>query len=208
MQDFATRDEIYLLIATGALSVDIRSASLREPGRVLVFAPGDEHLQKITGRTDASLNAPLTIRQAMDPEISKMLSNADEQDLRIANLRCRIVRGRLQNGPCASDPSVPARTLRRWNASYRAAETKYRERISGTAAAVARSRKLDPTPARKHSALDERVHCRRLRNSEAEVHVHFLDWIETSVRSAEYPGSELQNIHPCGSRERQVFGRR
>ena len=48
-QDFATRDEIYLLIATGALSVDIRSASLREPGRVLVFAPGDEHLQKIAG---------------------------------------------------------------------------------------------------------------------------------------------------------------
>ena len=30
MQDFATRDEIYLLIATGALSVDIRSASLRD----------------------------------------------------------------------------------------------------------------------------------------------------------------------------------
>lgn len=131
MQDFATRDEIYLLIATGALSVDIRSASLREPGRVLVFAPGDEHLQKVAGRTDASLNAPLTIRQAMDPEISKMLSNADEQDLRIANLRCRIVRGRLQNGPCASDPSVPARTLRRWNASYRAAETKYRNGYLG-----------------------------------------------------------------------------
>jgi transposase InsO family protein len=126
MQDFATRDEIYLLIATGALSVDIRSASLREPARVLVFAPGDEHL-----RADASLNAPQTIRHAMDPEISKMLSKADEQDLRIANLRCRVVRGRLQNGPYDSDSSVPARTVRRWAASYRAAETKFQNGYVG-----------------------------------------------------------------------------
>jgi len=125
-QDFATRDEIYSLIATGALSVDIRGASLREPARVLVFAPGDKHLRK-----DDSLNAPQTVRQAVDPEISTMLSNADEQDLRIANLRCRVVRGHLQNGPCDSDPSVPARTLRRWTASYRAAETKYRNGYLG-----------------------------------------------------------------------------
>jgi putative transposase len=125
-QDVATRDEIYLLIATGALSVDIRSASLREPARVLVFAPGDEQLQMIAGGwTDDSLHAPQTIRQAMDPELLKMLSNAGEQDLRIANLRCRVVRGHLQNGPRDADPSVPARTLRRWAASYRSAEQQH-----------------------------------------------------------------------------------
>jgi len=78
---------------------------------------------------------------------------------------------------------------------------KVRERILGTSAAVARSRKLDPTPARKHTPLDERVHCRRLRNAEAEVHIHFLDWAEASMRSAEYPGSELQDIQSCGPRE-------
>lgn len=125
-QGVATRDEIYLLIATGVLSVDIRSASLREPARVVVFAPGEKQLQKIAGgRPDAALHAPQALRQAMDPEILRMLSNADEQDLRVANLRCRVVRGRLQNGPCDADPSVPSRTLRRWAASYRAAEAKY-----------------------------------------------------------------------------------
>ncbi|MGA7255580.1 MAG: Tn7 transposase TnsA N-terminal domain-containing protein, partial [Terracidiphilus sp.] len=125
-QDVATRDEIYLLIATGALSVDIRSASLREPARVLVFAPGDEQPQRIAGgRTDDSPHAPQTTRQAMDPEILKMLSNAGEQDLRMANLRCRVVRERLQNGPRDADPSVPARTLRRWAASYRSAEQRH-----------------------------------------------------------------------------------
>ena len=125
-QGVATRDEIYSLIATGLLSVDIRSASLREPARVVVFAPGEKQLQKLAGgRPDASLHAPQILRQAMDPEILKVLSNADEQDLRMANLRCRVVRGRLQNGPCDAGPSVPSRTLRRWAASYRAAEAKY-----------------------------------------------------------------------------------
>jgi putative transposase len=125
-QGVATRDEIYLLIATGVLWVDIRSVSLREPARVVVFAPGEKQLQKIAGgRPDTSLHAPQILRQAMDPEVLKMLSNADEEALRMANLRCRVVRGRLQNGPCDADPSVPSRTLRRWAASYRAAETKY-----------------------------------------------------------------------------------
>jgi putative transposase len=125
-QGVATRDEIYLLIATGVLSVDIRSSSLREPARVVVFAPGEKQPQKIAGgRPEASLHAPQALRQAMDPEILRMLSNADEQDLRMANLRCRVVREHLQNGPCGADPFIPSRTLRRWAASYRAAETKY-----------------------------------------------------------------------------------
>ncbi len=121
----ATRDEIYSLIATGALSVDIRNAPLREPARVAVFAPGEEQLEKIAaGRPDASLHPPQALRQTTDPEVLKMMSNADEHDLRIANLRCRVVHG-LQNGQCDADTSVPSRTLRRWAASYRAAETRY-----------------------------------------------------------------------------------
>ena len=121
----ATRDEIYSLIATGALSVDIRNAPLREPDRVAVFAPGEKQLEKIAaGRPDASLHAPQAIRQATDPEVLKMVSNADEHDLRIANLRCRVARG-LQSGRCDADSSIASRTLRRWVVSYRAAETKY-----------------------------------------------------------------------------------
>jgi hypothetical protein len=121
----ATRDEIYSLIATGALSVEIRNAPVRQPDRVAVFAPGEKQLERAAaGRPAASLHAPQALRQTTDPEVLKMVSNADEQDLRIANLRCRVVHG-LQNGGCDADTSVPPRTLRRWAASYRAAETKY-----------------------------------------------------------------------------------
>lgn len=46
-QGDATRDEIYSLIAAGALSVEIRGVFLREPARVPVFAPGEMQPQKI-----------------------------------------------------------------------------------------------------------------------------------------------------------------
>ena len=42
----AGHDEIYGLIATGALYVDLRRASLSEPASVAVFAPGDEQVHE------------------------------------------------------------------------------------------------------------------------------------------------------------------
>lgn len=144
----ATRDEIYSLIATGALSVDIRSVSLCEPARVPVFAPGEMKPQKIGGRPDgwqgpgtlievpsAGFTALATAGkvdalnprgdQVMNPEALQMLSNAAEGDLRVANLRCRVVRLYLRTSSCDADASIPPRTLRRWAARYRAAEQKY-----------------------------------------------------------------------------------
>lgn len=116
----ATRDEIYSLIAAGSLSVDIRRVSLREPARVPVFAPG-------TALVTAGMTDGLTPRgdQVMNPEALQMLSNAAEPDLRVANLRCRIVRLYLQTDSCDADASIPSRTLRRWAGRYRAAEQKY-----------------------------------------------------------------------------------
>ena len=179
-QGDVTRDEIYSLIATGTLSVDIRSVSLREPARVPVFAPDEVQTQntwarpggcqgslhasvgdKITwdGRSWRLVNAGETKvtllsedgtlievpsagfralvtagtidglnprgDQVMNPEALQMLSNAAEPDLRLANLRCRVVRVYLRTGSCDADPSIPPRTLRRWAARYRAAEQKY-----------------------------------------------------------------------------------
>lgn len=180
----AARDEIYFLIATEALSVDIRKASLREPARVLVFAPDDMQPPKAGGgrpdgchhappnlhacvgckvswdgtpwtlvnvgeTTVSLLNADATLidvpssgfdgliaagtieaviprrKQVVAPEVLEMLSKADEQDLRVANLRCRVVFGRLRDGLREADTSIPSRTLRRWAARYRAAERKY-----------------------------------------------------------------------------------
>src|SRR5262245_12057993 len=56
------------------------------------------------------------------------------------------------------------------------------------AATDARSWKLHAEAARKDTSVDGRVHCRRLRNFEAEIHVHFLDWAEACVRTTEYSG--------------------
>jgi putative transposase len=70
-QGMATRDEIYFLIATGALSVDIRSASLREPVSVPVFAPGDKQPQKIGGgRPVGCHHAPLNLHASVGGKIT------------------------------------------------------------------------------------------------------------------------------------------
>ena len=119
-QGDATRDEIYSLIAAGALSIDLRGASLREPARVLVFAPGTA---LVTAGTIDGLDRRGD--QVMNPEALQVLSNAAEPDLRVANVRCRVVRLYLRTGSCDADASIPSRTLRRWAARYRAAEQKY-----------------------------------------------------------------------------------
>jgi putative transposase len=49
----AGRDELYSLIATGALFVDLRKASLSEPAGVPVFAPGDDQLRESRAEPDA-----------------------------------------------------------------------------------------------------------------------------------------------------------
>jgi putative transposase len=179
----AARDEIYGLIATGAIYVDLRKASLNEPAGVLVFASGDQQPhkprgepaggdsprdllasvgRKITwdgrewrmanvGDTTVSLvseagafvEVPFSAFQtlaahgalkglvaypvaAIAPEALELLSKASDQDLTVANSRCRIVRGHLGNGlPDGEHDSVPPRTVRRWTARYRAAERRY-----------------------------------------------------------------------------------
>ncbi len=183
-QDMATRDEIYFLIATDALSVDIRAVSLCEPARVPVFAPGDIQPEKAlrdgpssghhaapdlhscvggeiswdgkswrlvnVGETTVSLlnqggvliEVPSSAFEArvragtisglisrpdgtIDPVILAVLSKADDRDLKVANLRCRIVRNHLGGGLLDDGAAVASRTLRRWAASFRAAERKY-----------------------------------------------------------------------------------
>ena len=49
----AGRDDLYSLIATGALFVDLRKASLSEPAGVPVFAPGDDQLRESRAEPDA-----------------------------------------------------------------------------------------------------------------------------------------------------------
>jgi putative transposase len=95
-------------------------ALLGEGGRLLELP--DATLESLVkqGRIKQSSEAlDLTACQ----KISDELLHASEEDLRVANQRSNAVRQRLSGeSPTAT---VPARTLRRWIARYRAAETKF-----------------------------------------------------------------------------------
>jgi putative transposase len=58
-----------------------------------------------------------------DAIINEKMSRASEEDLRVANRRIRIIHGYLTEGRVPAD--VPRRTLTRWVAQYRQAETNH-----------------------------------------------------------------------------------
>jgi transposase InsO family protein len=164
-----TRDEIYTLIATGDIYVDLFCATLPEPGKVTVWPekpaqPGDAPAVDSSkalrtgamldwdGRPWTIINAGISamvlraadgtmleippdvfneaVRQSRirvvgepnrsDPvEIQRRLLLASEADLEQATHRFHIVSRALHGEP---QDTVPARTLRRWVAAYRAGE--------------------------------------------------------------------------------------
>ncbi|MEB2363143.1 MAG: DDE-type integrase/transposase/recombinase [Bryobacterales bacterium] len=111
----ASADDIFLLIAVGGLYVDFRRAPFTEPLQVAVFV-------------DHRTPAPATIESgarviATTTAIETRLAKASESDLRIANLRLRFV-SRALRGEAEDEAEAPAgRTLRRWIAAYRKAES-------------------------------------------------------------------------------------
>jgi transposase InsO family protein len=111
----ASADDIFSLIAAGGLYTDLHRAPLTEPLKVAVFV--DE-------RTPAAAEVQGAARViATATGIEARLARASENDLRIANTRLRYVSGALR-GEDVEDPEAPAgRTLRRWIAGYRKAES-------------------------------------------------------------------------------------
>lgn len=117
----ASPDDVYAMIAAGAIYVDLRLDSLTEPAKVKVFP--DER----AARADRQEMPPSAIPrgatiQRPKTEIEARLTTASQADLRIANERLRHVSGLLRGSATDSDASIPGRTLRRWRASYREAE--------------------------------------------------------------------------------------
>ena len=112
--ELVSRDDIYSLIASGAIYVDLHHAPFSEPSKVSVFVNKDS-----ARRDPAGVSPPTT---AADGRISKRLTGASDQELRIANDRLQHVLGFLGDRQSATPNPIPVRTLRRWVALYRKAE--------------------------------------------------------------------------------------
>lgn len=109
-----SHDDIYSMIATEILHVDLHSAPLTEPSRIHVSTNKDALTRSPT--PDIAAGRPMSL------EISQRLASANEAELRTANERLPHVTALLRgNAPPAGKP-VPTRTLRRWVAAYREAE--------------------------------------------------------------------------------------
>jgi transposase InsO family protein len=116
----ATRDDIYSLIAAGEIHADIHSESLTEPDRILLFR---SEAEASSGLNEASKPAHVAVRVEQQTAAEVRLRKANEHELAIANERLRHVTLFLKDMPPGSESEVPARTLRRWVAAYRDAES-------------------------------------------------------------------------------------
>lgn len=115
----AARDDIYALIAVGAIHVDLCSESLTEPNQVLVFR---SEIEGRPGSAGVSKPEAVAVRVEQQTAAEARLRRANEGELAIANDRQRHVATYLKKMPPCSEIPVPARTLRRWVAAYHAAE--------------------------------------------------------------------------------------
>jgi hypothetical protein len=123
-------DEIYLLIATGGVYVDLSAAAIVEPEHVRVFANAEtagayERACPEAGKSvvRGGVGAGSDEMPAVHGKAFQLLAAASEQDLIEANRRFDFVT-RYLGGEKEPD-AIPARTLRFWIAQYRVAKEKY-----------------------------------------------------------------------------------
>lgn len=124
-----TRDDIYALIATGDIFVDLLSAILPEPERVQVWLEQPPRPDAVSVVSPSQPSA----------QIQQRLLHASEADLAEATHRFQIVSRALRGEP---DDDVPSRTARRWIAAYRAADD---ESGSGYLGLLPRPNRGNPT---------------------------------------------------------------
>lgn len=126
-KDVAKRDDVYLLIASGEVYVDLAAAVIVEPERVRAFANREaaimyRHacLDRHGSGTPRSISANSSEAHS---EAFQILASASERELKIANQRFDVVKRHLAGDSGAL--FVPARTIRVWVARYRLAREQY-----------------------------------------------------------------------------------
>ena len=126
-KDVATHDDIYLMIASSEVYVDLGAAPVVEPERVLVFANAETAAANRHACPDSEYptarNGSTTPPAQAHSEAFRLLASASEADLKTANERFHQVKRHL-DGESIS-PTLPSRTLRLWLAQYRLAREQY-----------------------------------------------------------------------------------
>ncbi|MGA2889809.1 MAG: Mu transposase C-terminal domain-containing protein [Terracidiphilus sp.] len=129
-RDAAQPDDIYILIASGAIYADLNAAPLAEPDRVRLFPTAEmaAACERVGSAAHGSVEIPSTVvRQDHSPgsrsEAYLLLAEASEKDLAVANRRFELVMRHIEgtNQTCFTPP----RTLRLWTAQYRSARERY-----------------------------------------------------------------------------------
>ena len=123
-------DEVYLLIASGQIYVDLSAGAIAEPDKVHIFANKETAIGyrlisdqlKPRGPTIEHANSQQSQVLEGRGEAFQLLAGASEQDLAIANQRFNVVKSYLAD---KTPSSVPARTVRLWVAQYRVARELY-----------------------------------------------------------------------------------
>lgn len=121
--DSSNPDDIYILIVTGLLFVDLEAAPLAEPERVFVFYDERSAALHQNARTPSSAR-----RLSLNPKAGALvfdLAQASPEDLAKAHHRYAIIASDLCGEMSSQTEQVSDRTKRRWLAGYRAAEKKY-----------------------------------------------------------------------------------
>jgi putative transposase len=119
VKDVAKRDDIFLLITSGEIYVDLSAAAIVEPERVFVFA----NLETATACRHACTAVQRSVLAQPPSEAFQLLTAASEQDLKTANERFELVKRHMDG--VAVPAAVPARTLRLWLAQYRIGGEKF-----------------------------------------------------------------------------------
>ena len=115
-----TRDDIFTLIATGDIYVDLHCSVLLEPEKVKVWP---ERPQGVSVSSPAALQPVRTETQGgFGTETQQRLLSASEADLAEATRRFHIVSQALHG---EAHTWAPSRTLRRWIAAWRTAEQQH-----------------------------------------------------------------------------------
>ena len=120
-EGLATRDDIYMLIASGDIQIDLASAPLVHPERVCLFSRNKEPLS-----SQEVLSYPLDMPDGTamftEPKQNQGRQTGPDQ-MAEANRKLQMIRAYNANEPLAGD--VSPRTVRSWRQKYHQAEVAY-----------------------------------------------------------------------------------